>query len=178
MTTTGPVSRLFFILLISFCAVYLLISTLPFSGNTQKGGIACVSYTRALEGSSILEQENRRHEKIVTLAREALEKKQQKYYAMPAPLRRELREIDNITNNNLLRAEQSHERRISLQVISDAVEKYRVENHYSVVFNKDIAEYVPVGRDISEEIINHLQRVKVEYGELPTFDERALPHSH
>lgn len=71
-----------------------------------------------------------------------------------------MKAIDDMSKNTQLRAEQGRLRHISQRVISDTVEKYRIDHHYSVVFNKDSASTVDYGHDISNEIINELQHVK------------------
>lgn len=174
MTKTRSASRLIILLFLFFCAVYFAFSSLTLNVNDSQKGVAYVSYKKVMKDSTILHQENQRSEKMLTLAQEAAQKKQQKYYTLPEPLRREIREIDNVNKTNRLRSEQSHARQISQKVIAEAVEKYRIEHRYSVVFNKDIVLNASEGRDISDEIIAKLQGVDVEYGELPSFEESAL----
>lgn len=119
-------------------------------------------------------QENARNDAVIALANAASKRTLEKYYAMPEPIRREIRLTEGISKSNKLRAVQGHTRRISQQAISDEIEKYRVDNHYSVVFNKDMASPPQGGKDISDEIIVKLRDIKVDYGELPTFDEESL----
>ncbi|EAS5670262.1 hypothetical protein D9U05_24195, partial [Salmonella enterica] len=60
--------------------------------------------------------------------------------------------IENATLSNKLRVEAGHTRMISHNTITDVVEKYRLKNHYSMVFNKDKGTISGEGQDISAAI--------------------------
>lgn len=174
MIKTKSLSRLIIILLIFIFAAWLSFSNFSFFRKDKSGGVAYVSYTKTLKESTILAQENTHNDKIRLLANVATNKMLKKYYSLPEPIRREIRMIKNIKMNNELRSEQGRTRRISHKVIEDAIEEYRVENHYSMIFNKDISGTPDDGKDISVEIINKLKDTKVDYGELPKFDENNV----
>ena len=155
-------------------AAWFLILHFDYNKKDKLGGVAYVSYSKELQESSILAQENVRNEAVNALANAAENRTLEKYYAMPEPIRREIRFIEKGRNINKLRAEQGRIRRISQQVIKDEIEKYRIDNHYSVVFNKDLASPSHADKDISDEIIVKVRNIKVDYGVLPKFDEEAL----
>ncbi|EBY0372730.1 OmpH family outer membrane protein [Salmonella enterica subsp. enterica serovar Toulon] len=176
MATTRSLPWLFILLLLSvfLCAVWFIFSSSGSQLNDKPGGIAYVSYDKILEESTILAQENIRNEEVIALANAASKRAEEKYYALPEPIRREIRIMNNMSKNNKLMTEKSNVRRISLKVISAEIEKYRVENHYSIVFNKDIALPPSDGRDISNLIINKIKGIEIEYGEYPIFSEVFL----
>lgn len=157
------------LLLVSVIGVWSFNASLKPRAGQQ--GVAYISYERILRGSTLLAQENKRKDNLFALAKQSSADIQKKYRAMPASLRREMKIIDDMSKNAQIRAEQGRLRRISLHIISDAVEKYRIKNHYSVVFNKDTASVSKPGHDISNDIIDELAHVKVEYGAPPQFED-------
>lgn len=163
----------FILILIFTCVAWPLFSRYV-SKNDKINGVAYVSYSKMLKESTILDQEKTHIDQVIALANTESTKTAEKYYAMPEPIRREIATIYNITTINRLKAERSRARRISHKVISDEVEMYRLKNHYSVVFNKDIVTPPNNGRDISGEIINKLRDIKVDYGKLPIFEVEDL----
>ncbi|EBT2064773.1 hypothetical protein R2946_000249 [Salmonella enterica] len=176
MATTRSLPWLFILLLLSvfLCAAWLHLSSSGSKLNEKPSGVAYVSYEKILKESTILAQENMRNEEVIALANAASKRAEEKYYALPEPIRREIRIMNNVSKNNKLIAEKSNVRRISLKVISAEIEKYRVENHYSIVFNKDIALPPSDDRDISNHIINKIKGIEIDYGEYPTFSEGFL----
>lgn len=118
-----------------------------------------------------MQQEKRRTEKVTLLAQEAERSAQLKNSALPEPQRREIGLLEKASLSNKLRVEAGRIRMISQNEITRVVESYRVKNHYSVVFNKDQGVTSESGQDISEAIIDELQGIKINYGELPSFKE-------
>ncbi|ELQ3859286.1 hypothetical protein QSX22_003753 [Salmonella enterica] len=171
MNTKQFPRRLFVFLLFAFCLVgfYLFINNVKSSESRR--GVALVSYTRVLNESTIMQQEKKRAEKIAVLVQEARSRTQRRNYDLPEPLRREIRMIENATLSNKLRVEAGHTRMISHNTITDVVEKYRLKNHYSMVFNKDKVTISGEGQDISAAIIAELQDINIDYGELPQFNQ-------
>ena len=174
MTTTRPVYWLFITLIIFICAARFIFINPASNKSVRHGGVAYVSYNKVLEESTILAQENLHNEKVIAQANVAIKRTLVKSYDMPELIRREIRMIEKINKTNKLRAEQGRVRRISLKVISDEIEKYRLENHYSIIFNKDLSPPYNLDLDISNEIIEKLKGITVEYGNIPKFDETPL----
>lgn len=173
MITKRSEPRFSFILLIFVCLVGLYSFNGHLKPHAGQKGVACISYKRILRESPLLAQEKKQNEILLALAKKSALEVEKKYYALPEPLRREMKAIDDMSKNTQLRAEQGRLRHISQRVISDTVEKYRIDHHYSVVFNKDSASTVDYGHDISNEIINELQHVKVVYGPRPNFEDET-----
>lgn len=169
MNTNKFSIRIFVFLILTLCLLALFMILNNVKSSEQKKGVAWVSYTRVLNESSIMQQEKDRAEKIALRVNEAERLTLQKIYDLPEPLRREIRNIQHANVNNTLRVEAGRTRMISHNTITDAVEKYRVKNHYSMVYNKDQAASLRHGQDISEAIIDQLQGIEIDYGALPDF---------
>ncbi len=163
--------RLFVFLLIALCLVVYFIFLNNVKESDKRRGVAYVSYTRVLNESSIMQQEKIRAEKVALLAQEAERIAQLKNSALPEHQRREIGMLEKASLSNKLRIEAGRVRMISQNAITRVVESYRIKNHYSVIFNKDQGVTSDSGQDISEAIIDELQGIKIDYGELPSFKE-------
>ncbi|EHN8899463.1 hypothetical protein F6T96_001623 [Enterobacter hormaechei] len=174
MITKRSEPRFSVILLIFVCLIGAYSFNSHLKPHAGQKGVAYISYKRILRESSLLAQEKKQNDTLLALAKKSSLEVEKKYYALPEPLRHKMKVIDELSKNTQLRAEQGRLRHISQQVISDTVEQYRINHHYSVVFNKDSASAMDHGHDISNEIINELQHVNVEYGPHPHFEDVTL----
>ncbi|HAV1831655.1 TPA: hypothetical protein JG914_004494 [Enterobacter hormaechei subsp. steigerwaltii] len=165
-----------FIVVLSFFFIIVLLLPIGIEHIKKKNvDTAYVSYSEILKGTSILQQEKDKNEEAQNKFREKIVAQQKSDVLLPEPLRRENYLFYQAQFNNEMKMEATRNRMISLKVINNAIENYRVNHDYSLVLNKDTYTPTEKGVDISDDIIKELVAVRVDYGSHTYFiDDKAL----
>lgn len=131
--------------------------------------IAYVNLAKIITESSVGVQEQERLNKVKEILVAAELAAQQIYTTMSEEDIQRNRAVDIANINQSWQIEQQNARSISLKTIVDEVDNYRKDKNLDMILNGEIVVSAESKFDVSEEIIERLKEVCIEYGEMPGF---------
>ncbi len=149
--------------------VGLMISALAGCDQAEQSqqNIVFMDMAKVLNTSDIGKQESARQKKVHDILIQAEKSAEARYSSMSTEQIQKSRTADTMLLNGQWMAEQRHAREASLKAIAAAVEAYRVNHKITLVLDQSQVIAIDKRADISQDIINQLRGVKVNYGALP-----------
>ena len=131
--------------------------------------IAYVNVARLISESSLGRLESARNEEVKAILMKAEAAAQKAYLSMSVEDMQNNRAVDAANINQSWLIEQKNSRSMSLSFALKKVEEYRKAKNFNIVLNSEHVVAADEEYDITNDILESLKDINVDYGDLPTF---------
>lgn len=135
--------------------------------------IAFVNIAKIINGSKIAQLEVERNQLVKDIYIQAERAAEKAYTTMSEEAKQQSRAIDAANINNAWLGEQQHTRLVSLQAIQREVESFRELKKFALILNSEIVVAADTACDVTEDIIDRMLKVEIDYGIIPSFTVKA-----